>query len=164
MRYDHVDEIMQRYGYQDFSSQPEHFRFLRWLYIRAWWSEERLTVLFDMAHLIDSKILFEIENLDLSFVPRGGVKALARYATTALVHNLRQLAQDRWLATLLAFVSTYLATVHDDALDLFDVLMRMAFSQATRESNKNACARSTTWTPQRRCSPKPVRSSSIVFA
>jgi len=35
MRYDHVHEIMQEYGYQDFASQPEHFRFLRWLYTRA---------------------------------------------------------------------------------------------------------------------------------
>src|SRR5271157_4126347 len=59
MRYDHVHEIMREYGYQDFVSQPEHFRFLRWLYTRAWWSEERLTVLFDlaMAHLIDRKVL-----------------------------------------------------------------------------------------------------------
>jgi hypothetical protein len=59
MRHDHVHEIMQEYGYQDFSSQPEHFRFLRWLYTRAWWSEERLTVLFDlaMAHLVDRKVL-----------------------------------------------------------------------------------------------------------
>ncbi|MBO0782095.1 MAG: DUF4158 domain-containing protein [Ktedonobacteraceae bacterium] len=45
MRYDHVHEIMAEYGYQDFASQPEHFRFLRWLYTRAWWSEERLTIL-----------------------------------------------------------------------------------------------------------------------
>jgi hypothetical protein len=59
MRYDHVHEIMQEYGYQDFGSQPAHFRFLRWLYTRAWWSEERLTVLFDlaMAYLIDHKVL-----------------------------------------------------------------------------------------------------------
>lgn len=59
MRYDHVHEIMAEYGYQDFASQPEHFRFLRWLYTRAWWSEERLTILFDlaMAHLIDHKVL-----------------------------------------------------------------------------------------------------------
>lgn len=35
MRYDHVHEIMHEYGYHDFTSQPEHFRFLRWLYIRA---------------------------------------------------------------------------------------------------------------------------------
>src|SRR5947207_14868605 len=59
MRHDHVHEIMAEYGYHDFSSQPEHFRFLRWLYTRAWWSEERLTVLFDlsMARLIDRKVL-----------------------------------------------------------------------------------------------------------
>lgn len=44
MRYDHVLEIMAEYGYQDFASQQEHFRFLRWLYTRAWWSEERLTI------------------------------------------------------------------------------------------------------------------------
>src|SRR5206468_12344833 len=171
MRYDHVHEIMQEYGYQDFSSQPAHFRFLRWLYTCTWWSEEHLTVLFDlaMAHLIDRKVLlpgvsvlervvssvqehattrlwqllaqlptprqvalletllvvpegerqtpldrlrraptrvsgpalvqalhrvdairlFEVENFDLSFVPKGRVKALARYATTALADNLR---------------------------------------------------------------------------
>lgn len=218
MRYDHVHEIMQEYGYQDFSSQPEHFRFLRWLYTRAWWSEERLTILFDlaMAHLIDRKVLlpgvsvlelvvssvrehasmrfwqrlsqiptprqvalletllvvpegerqtpldrlrraptrvsgpalvqalhrvdairlFEMEHLDLSFVPKGRLKVLARYATTALVHNLRQLAQDHRIATLLAFAHTYLAVVHDDALDLFDALMRTASSQATREGQQ----------------------------
>ncbi len=35
MRYDHAHEIMQEYGYHDFASQPEHVRFLRWLYTRA---------------------------------------------------------------------------------------------------------------------------------
>jgi len=34
---------------------------------------------------------FDMASLDLSFVPRGRVKTLARYATTALVHNSRQL-------------------------------------------------------------------------
>src|SRR5436305_5978251 len=218
MRYDHVHEIMQEYGYQDFASQPAHFRFLRWLYTRAWWSEERLTVLFDlaMAHLIDRKVLLpgasvlervvssvrehattrfwqllaqlptppqcalletllvvpegerqtpldrlrlaptrvsapalvqalhrvrairlvQVEHVDLSFVPRGRLKALARHAATAFVHNLRQLADDHRIAALLAFASTYLAVVHDDALDLFDVLMRTASSQATREGQQ----------------------------
>jgi len=184
MHYDHVHEIMAEYGYQDFASQPEHFRFLRWLYTRAWWSEERLTILFDlaMAYLIDRQVLlpgvsvleraissvrehasrrlwqvlaalptppqralletllevpagerqtplvrlrrgptrvsgpalvsalhrveairlFEMEHLDLSFVPRGRLKALARHATTALVQHLRHLAPDRRIATLLA--------------------------------------------------------------
>lgn len=218
MRHDHIHEIMREYGYHDFWSQPHHFRFARWLYIRAWWSEERLTVLFDlsMAQLIERKILlpgvsvlerlvssvrehanarlwmilaqvptppqaalletllvvpegqrqtpldrlrrgptrvsshglvqalhrvdavrlFEVEHIDLSFVPRGRLKALARYATTTLVHNLRQLNQNHRLAALLAFAHTYLAVVHDDALDLFDALMRTAFSAATREGQQ----------------------------
>ena len=61
MRYDHIHEIMQEYEYHDFASQPEHFRFLRWLYTRAWWSEERLTVLFDlaMAQLIKRRVLLQ---------------------------------------------------------------------------------------------------------
>ncbi len=87
-------------------------------------------------HRVDAIRLFEVENLDLSFVPRGRVKALARYATTALVYNLRQLAHDHRLATLLAFAHMYLAVVHDDALDLFDALMRTASSQATREGQQ----------------------------
>ena len=59
MRYDHVHEIMREYGYHDFAAQPEHFRFVRWLYTRAWWSEERLTVLFDLAmtRLVERRVL-----------------------------------------------------------------------------------------------------------
>src|SRR5260370_37554318 len=218
MRHDHVHEIMQEYGYHEFACNPDHFRFLRWLYTRAWWSEERLTVLFDlaMARLIDRKVLlpgasvlerlissvrehasrrlwqllsasptppqrawletllevpvgerqppldrlrrgptrvsgpalvdalhrveairlFKMEHLDLSFVPRGRLIAPARHATTALVQHLRHLVQDRRIATLLAFTSTYLAVVHDDALDLFDALMRTTNSAATREGQQ----------------------------
>src|SRR5438270_6208636 len=58
------------------------------------------------------------------------------YATTALVYNLRQFTHDHRIATLLAFAHTYLAVVHDDALDLFDVLMRTASSQATQEGQQ----------------------------
>jgi hypothetical protein len=59
MRYDHIHEIMEHYGYADFAAQTEHFRFVRWLYTRAWWSEERLSVLFDlaMARLFERKVL-----------------------------------------------------------------------------------------------------------
>src|SRR6184192_1027744 len=88
MHYDHVHEIMAEYGYQDFSSQPEHFRFLRWLYTRAWWSEERLTVLFDlaMAHLIDRKVLLP----GVSVLERA-VSSVREHATTRLWQLLAQL-------------------------------------------------------------------------
>ncbi len=83
MRYDHIHEIMQEYGYQDFASQPEHFRFLRWLYTRAWWSEERLTVLFDlaMAHLVDRKVLLP------------GVSVLERVVSSVREHASMRLWQ-----------------------------------------------------------------------
>ncbi len=71
-----------------------------------------------------------------SYVPKRRLTALARYATTAQVHNLRQFADDHRTATLLAFAYTFLATVHDGALDLFDALMRTAFSAATREGQQ----------------------------
>jgi hypothetical protein len=218
MRYDHIHEIMQHYGYADFATQPEHFRFVRWLYTRAWWSEERLSVLFDlaMARLIERKVLLpgvsvlerlvssvhehaevrlwqelaqlptprqralletllvvpqgerqspldrlrrpptrvsgpalvqalrridavrllNVHGLDLAFVPGGRVKALARYASTTRIADLRDLAEQHRVATLLSFTHTFLATVHDDALDVFDVLMRAAFSQAAREGQQ----------------------------
>ncbi len=87
-------------------------------------------------HRVDAIRLFEMEHLDLSSIPRGRLKALARHATTVLVQHLRHLAQDRRIATLLAFTYTYLAVVHDDALDLFDALMRTATSAATREGQQ----------------------------
>jgi len=69
---------------------------------------------------------------------------------------------DRRIATLLAFASTYLAVVHDDALDLFDILMRTTNSAATREGQQE---RLRTIHDLGRGSagacPKPVTSSSM---
>ncbi len=58
-RWNHTAEIKQIYGYQDFNSQPEHWRLLRWLYTRVWLSAERPSILFDLttARLVERKIL-----------------------------------------------------------------------------------------------------------
>lgn len=56
---EHAGLIQRHYGYRDFSHQPGHWRFMRWLYGRAWLSTEGPSVLFDLAivQLLEKKIL-----------------------------------------------------------------------------------------------------------
>ncbi|MEA5516760.1 Tn3 family transposase, partial [Nodularia sp. UHCC 0506] len=58
-RWEHQGEIQQRYGYRNFSVQPEHWQLVRWLYGRAWVGSESPSVLFDLvtARLVEHKIL-----------------------------------------------------------------------------------------------------------
>lgn len=55
----HTQEIRNMYGYSDFSDQPGHFRLMRWLYVRAWITAERPSILFDLAtaRCVEQKIL-----------------------------------------------------------------------------------------------------------
>ena len=211
---EHSREIQQLYGYHDFSEQPTHFQLIRWLYIHAWLTAERPSVLFDLAtkRLVDQKVLlpgvsvlerlvasvrdhaanrlwqklaslptaqqrFLLEDLlkapeghsqprldrlrrapthvsgpglikalrrltdiraigvtdiDLSFVPTGRLKQLARYAAASRVTQIERMADDRRIATLLAFACVFEATAQDEAFDLLDGLMRSLWTQATR--------------------------------
>jgi TnpA family transposase len=59
VRWHHTALIRQQYGYHDFTTQPGHFRFVRWLLDQAWYRNERPSVLFDRATawLLQQKIL-----------------------------------------------------------------------------------------------------------
>jgi hypothetical protein len=54
-----MNEVRSIYGYSNFTDQPGHWRFVRWLYARAWLYNERPSVLFDLAtaRCIEQKIL-----------------------------------------------------------------------------------------------------------
>ncbi len=215
---EHSREIQQLYGYSDFSEQPQHFHLIRWLYLHAWLTAERPSVLFDLAtkRLVDQKVLLPgvsvlerlvasvrdraanrlwkelaslptaqqrflledllhtpegsgqppldrlrrapthvsgpglikglqrltdiraigVSNLDLSFVPAGRLKQMARYAAASRAAQLERLSDDRRIATLLAWASVFEATAQDDALDLLDELMRSLWKLATRAGER----------------------------
>jgi len=55
----HAVAISEKYGYKSFSQRPDFWRLQRWIYYRAWISDESPSVLFDQttAYLVDRKIL-----------------------------------------------------------------------------------------------------------
>jgi hypothetical protein len=73
--------------------------------------------------------------VDVSGVPATPLVALARYGVTAKAAALRDLAEARRTATLVAALQSLEKTAVDDALDLFDVLMASRLlARAERES------------------------------
>jgi hypothetical protein len=58
-RLEHTAEIRSVYAYQDFNDPPWRFRLSRWLYARAWLTDERPSHLFDLAThwLLQHKVL-----------------------------------------------------------------------------------------------------------
>jgi Domain of unknown function (DUF4158) len=84
-KWEHTALIKQRYGYQEFHSQAEHWKLVRWLYQRSTLSPESSSVLFDLttARLAEQKILLP------------GVSVLAR-----LVASVRERAANRLFKVL----------------------------------------------------------------
>jgi hypothetical protein len=75
--------------------------------------------------------------VDLSALPGNRVQALARYGLSAKAPLLRELAEPRRTATLVATIRHLEQKAIDDALDLFAVLMQTKLlARAERESAK----------------------------
>jgi Domain of unknown function (DUF4158) len=80
--------------------------------------------------------------LDLSALPGNRVLALARYGRSAKAPALRELAEPRRTATLVATIRHLEQVAIDDALDLFAVLMQTKLlARAERESAKEQLRR-----------------------
>jgi TnpA family transposase len=62
-------------------------------------------------------------DVDLSAVPSCRLKLLARYAATASAQTIGRMAEDRQIATLVAFAHVFQTQALDDALDVFDLLI-----------------------------------------
>jgi TnpA family transposase len=213
-RWRHTTAICRHYGYRDFSDQPGHFHFVRWLATRAWIKAERPIVLFDLATawLVQQKILLPgattleklvarvrermtlrlwrllaqlpnaaqranlerlwhippgartslldqvrrpptrvsapaliaalkryttirdlgVGELRLAHIPAARLNELARYAASARAQALAHLAEDRRIATLLAFARVFEATAQDDALTILDQLIDDVLAKAVK--------------------------------
>ncbi len=218
-RHAHSTEIQQVYQYQNFNDLPWRFRLNRWLYTRAWLTNERPSHLFDLATcwLMQRKVLLPgvttltrliaqirdraslrawqrlaalptdgqriqlealltvpeeerrsrfdllrqsparvsstsmiaalerydelkslgIRRLDFSCIPPMRLKALARYAATGWAPNIARMADDRRMATLVAFAHAFEAETLDDALDLLDMLITDIAASAKHLGQKN---------------------------
>ena len=75
--------------------------------------------------------------VDVSGVPPVRIRALARYAATALTSTIRKLKPKRKFATLLAFAQTYEVIALDEALDVLYALLSDILAKAEREGKKN---------------------------
>ncbi len=90
---EHAREIQDHYGYQDFYAQPGYFRLVRWLYLRAWLSAERPSLLFDLATtwLVEHKVLLPGATVLARLVARVRDRAALRlWRTLAALPNAEQ--------------------------------------------------------------------------
>ena len=73
-----------------------------------------------------------VGDLDLSNVPRGRVKALARHAAGVWAQTIARMAPERRIASLLAFAWVLESGAQDDVLDLYDALVTALLARAAR--------------------------------
>ncbi len=69
-------------------------------------------------------------------IPTGRLQALARYAAAAKAHAISMLAEDRRIATLVAFVYVFAIRAQDDALDLFEQVMTNVLSRSNKRGDQ----------------------------
>ncbi len=74
-----------------------------------------------------------VGGVDLSSVPEGRLEALSRYGLAAKAQQISQMREDRRVATLLVTAQRLAEDAIDDALDVFDSLVRETTSRIDRQ-------------------------------
>jgi hypothetical protein len=99
--WEHAQIIKQHYGYREFSEQPERWRLLRWLYERAWVSDESPSILFDLTttRLVENKILLPGVTVLVRLI--GSVRERATQRSWSLVSKLPSAEQVTKLESIL---------------------------------------------------------------
>ena len=91
--WDHAAEIKRHLGLSDFSDPTEYFSLVRWLYTRAWLSNERPSVLLDLttARLVERKVLLPGITVLVRLISRVRNRVATRlYGTLASLPNDEQ--------------------------------------------------------------------------
>jgi TnpA family transposase len=92
--------------------------------------------LVDALRRLDEVRAIGTGHLDLSGLPSGRVKVLARYAAAARAQAIARMPEQRRIATLLAFAHLLEATAQDDALDIFDMLVETMFDRVEHDGER----------------------------
>src|SRR6266567_2714983 len=76
------------------------------------------------------------DDLELSNIPAGRLKVLARYASTARAQAIQRMPAERGMATLVAFACTLEASAQDDALDVLDRLLTDLLARVDKQERQ----------------------------
>jgi TnpA family transposase len=77
-----------------------------------------------------------VGDLDLSSIPAGHVRTLARYAATTWAPVIARMPAARRTATLVAFARMFEATAQDDALDVLDLMIGALLTRVENEGDQ----------------------------
>jgi len=105
-QWEHKKIIKEKEGYQEFASQSNHWRLMRWLYERVWVSVESQSVLFDVttAQLVEKKILLPGVTVLARFI--SNVKERVETRLYIKLSKLASQAQIKKLESLISAINT----------------------------------------------------------